>query len=268
MADGDDDGRGDEKTGPTVRSILVGVGVTVVGVIVLVLVGTWLYLNVFRDAAPEELSLEAVTTTTTAAPGAPMAGTATGDGDVGTTVAPAEAGDGDGPGGTWVATTESVVGYRVDEILFGQNATAVGRTSTVAGSMTIDGSTVVDAAFEADLTTVESDDGRRDNQFRGRIMDVAQFPTAAFALTEPIELGAVPEVGEIVEAEATGELTLRGTARPVTFAVRARWSGPTAEVDGSIPVVFDEWGIPNPSFGPISTEDNGVLEFVLVFARP
>jgi len=33
---------------------------------------------------------------------------------------------------------------------------------------------------------------------------------------------------------------------------------------GQIPVVFDEWGIPAPSFGPVKTEDNGLLEFVLV----
>lgn len=27
------------------------------------------------------------------------------------------------------------------------------------------------------------------------------------------------------------------------------------------------WSIPNPSFGPVSTEDHGVLEFLLTFSR-
>jgi NAD(P)-dependent dehydrogenase (short-subunit alcohol dehydrogenase family) len=28
---------------------------------------------------------------------------------------------------------------------------------------------------------------------------------------------------------------------------------------------FADWGISNPSFGPVTTEDNGILEFSLVF---
>ena len=34
---------------------------------------------------------------------------------------------------------------------------------------------------------------------------------------------------------------------------------------GSIPVVFADYEIDNPSTSGITTEDNGVLEFVLVF---
>lgn len=32
---------------------------------------------------------------------------------------------------------------------------------------------------------------------------------------------------------------------------------------GTFHIVFEEWGIPNPSFGPADTEDNGELEFLL-----
>jgi hypothetical protein len=38
-------------------------------------------------------------------------------------------------------------------------------------------------------------------------------------------------------------------------------------VVGEIPIVFAEWGIPNPSIPGISTEDAGVLEFNLVLER-
>lgn len=244
---------GAETRRSMVRRVLIGVAVTIVGVVVLVVAGTWVYVNVFRDDAPAELTLD-TTTTLEDGDGAAAPTTASGSGG-------AAGGD-----GTWTATSESIVGYRVDEILFGQNATAVGRTNDVTGSLTVDGSTVTATEFEADLTTVESDDSRRDNQFRGRIMDVAQFPTATFVLTTPIELGAEPATGEVISAEATGDLTLRGTTQPVTFPVEARVTGDTAEISGSIPIVFDEWGIPNPSFGPITTEDNGELEFLLVLA--
>ena len=39
------------------------------------------------------------------------------------------------------------------------------------------------------------------------------------------------------------------------------------EVNGTIPITFDDWGIPNPSFGPISTENHGEIELLVVFER-
>ena len=51
------------------------------------------------------------------------------------------------------------------------------------------------------------------------------------------------------------------------MALEAQRSGSAFKVSGSIPIVFDEWGIPNPSFGPADTEDHGILEVLLVLAR-
>ena len=45
----------------------------------------------------------------------------------------------------------------------------------------------------------------------------------------------------------------------------AQASGEQIGVLGSIPVLFSDYGIDNPSFGAVKTEDNGLLEFVLVF---
>src|ERR1700692_2080780 len=41
--------------------------------------------------------------------------------------------------GTWPVGTGSIVGYRVQETLIGQQSTAVGRTKTISGSITIAG---------------------------------------------------------------------------------------------------------------------------------
>jgi polyisoprenoid-binding protein YceI len=166
---------------------------------------------------------------------------------------------------TWVATGQSEVGYRVKEILFGVDTTAVGRSSSVTGTLTIDGTTVTSTDFSVDVATITSDESRRDNQFRGRIMSADEFPTASFTLTEPIELGVDVADGAAVTTTATGELTLRGAARPVTFEVTAKMENGLIGVQGSIPVVFADYGIANPSSGGITTEDNGLVEFVLVF---
>ena len=153
------------------------------------------------------------------------------------------------------------------ETLFGQDTEGVGRTNAVTGSLSVAGTAVEAGEFTVDMATVESDSGNRDNQFRGRIMDTDNFPTSTFTLTQPIELGTIPAEGETITASATGDLTLRGTTLPVTFDVQARLNAGNIEVDGSIPIVFADWGIPNPSFGPATTADNGLLEFLLVFSQ-
>jgi polyisoprenoid-binding protein YceI len=171
------------------------------------------------------------------------------------------------PDGTWTVTSDSVVGYRVKEVLFGQSHEAVGRTSAVTGSITVDGTTVTAATFTVDMTTVTSDQSRRDGQFNGRIMDTASYPTATFTLTAPIKLGSNADDGSSQTAQANGQLTLHGVTRTVAFEVTARYVNSIVQVVGSIPITFGDWDIPNPSFGPVTTEDHGLLEFSLDFTH-
>lgn len=210
--------------------------VVVVALVLAGPVGAWVYFNVIQDDPPERLTLS-------------PSKSAPASGDV---------------SGSWKPTSASTVGYRVNEVAFGQKQAAVGRTNKVTGSMQIDGTTVSSVELVADLTSVSSDEDRRDNQFRGRIMNVSAFPTATFSLTEPITLSSTTGA---VSPKATGKLTLRGTTRNVTFDLKAERRGAGIVVNGSIPITFAEWNIPNPSFGPISTEDHGELEFLVTFAR-
>jgi polyisoprenoid-binding protein YceI len=169
--------------------------------------------------------------------------------------------------GTWTIADGTQVGYRVQEVLFGQNNEAVGRTSSVTGTFALNGTTVSAASFSADMATVTSDQSRRDRQFNGRIMDVGTYPKATFELTGPVQIGAVPADGVTGTATAQGKLTLRGTTKNVTVKLAGRRNGDKIQVSGSIPVTFAEWKIPNPSFGPVTTKDRGLLEFLLVFKK-
>jgi polyisoprenoid-binding protein YceI len=168
-------------------------------------------------------------------------------------------------GTAWTVTDASQLGYRVKEVLFGVDTEAVGRTNQITGSMTIDGTILTQAEFVVDVAAISSDESRRDGQFRGRIMSTDEFPTATFTLTEPIELGVEPTEGAEVTVSASGDLTLRGVTNPVTFELTAKLQNGQIGVLGSIPVVFADYGIANPSIGGITTEDDGLLEFVLVF---
>ncbi len=221
----------------------------VLALVLLPVVGTFVYLNVFRSDPPDRLSVDDVTTTT-----------ATGD--------PAPGGEGEeGIEGTWTVADGSVVGYRVQETLFGQSAEGVGRAEGVTGSLTVEGTTVTAATFEVDMTTFKSDESRRDSQFQGRIMETAEFPTATFTLTDPVDLGSVPADGEDVTVEATGELTLHGVTRTVTVPLTGRLTGSTFAVDGSVTIAFADYEIDDPSGGPASVGDDGELEVLLIFSR-
>jgi len=236
--------------------------VAVVVVLVLFFVGgPFVYIHFIEGKAPAPLRLSTATTTpapSTSASPATTAGTATGA---------ASAGSSTSVDGTWKVAAGSVAGYRIKEILFGQSNTAVGRTSTITGSITIVGSQVSTGTFTVDMTTVKSDQTERDRQFQGRIMDTAQYPTSTFVLTKPLDLGSIPADGVVVTETATGNLTLHGTTRSVTFTVQARRSGSTISVSGSIPIVFADYNISNPSGGPAQTSDNGTLEFLLNFTQ-
>lgn len=222
--------------------------------VVLVVGGTWIYINVIREDAPPPLALD------------DLEGDENADDSTSTTGAAPDADD-DTIEGTWTTADGSIAGYRVNEVLFGQSVEAVGRTDDVDGTLTIVGTDVTEASFEIDMTTVSSDESRRDGQFRGPVMSVDQFPTATFVLAEPIALGADVGAGSAVTVDAIGELTLRGQTMTVTIPLEARHANGRIEVVGSYTVVFADWGIPNPSRPGIDTEDHGVLEVLLSFER-
>jgi polyisoprenoid-binding protein YceI len=166
--------------------------------------------------------------------------------------------------GVWEVGAGSIAGYRVNEILFGQTHTAVGRTTKVTGGMEISGTEVTAADFTVDLSSVKSDQGSRDVQFRGFIMDTADYPHASFRLTMPIQLGSIPDVGRSISVPAVGDLTMRGVRRSISFTLSAeRVSAFSIAVNAEIPIRLSEWHIPNPSFAVAQVGSGGTLEVLL-----
>jgi polyisoprenoid-binding protein YceI len=232
----------------------------VVAGLVIVVVGGLLIIKVIQGKGDKALTIND-------APVVTSGGTSAGTGNTTGQASGQTTGSAAGIDGTWKIATGSQVGYRVKETLFGQSATATGRTTAVTGTLTITGTDVSAGQFTVEMAKVTSDRSQRDGQFRGRIMAVDQYPTATFALTKPIALASLPVPGVEIHAQATGDLTLHGTKRSVTFTVTARRTADAIQVQGQIPVTFGNYGIDNPSGGPASVGDNGILEFALAFAR-
>jgi polyisoprenoid-binding protein YceI len=223
----------------------------IAGLAILIFGGAFVYIHFIEGPAPAPLTLSSpspATGASTAPSGADLSASQV--------------------DGTWTVTKGSLAGYRVQEVLAGQNNTAVGRGSGVSGSWTIAGTDITKGSFVVNLTTVTSDSSQRDQQFNGRIMNTAQFPNATFTLTSPISLGSIPKVNQIVKVTANGTLTMHGVTKPVVAALQATDTGSAVDIAGTIPVLFSNWDIANPSFGSfVKTENHGIVEFSLKTAR-
>lgn len=239
------------------RLVLVGgFGAVMAAVAVL---GLWYFM--FRDDSPPPVDLasavEAAGSTTPAA---------------GSTEAAATGGAADGElEGTWqvVSGSQSFVGYRVQEELANIGAaTAVGRTSELTGTLEFDGGSITAVTIEADLTALRSDSDRRDGALRQQALETGSFPTASFALTEPIQVEQVPAGEETIEATATGDLTLHGVTRQIALPLEGRLVNGQVVVVGSTDIVFADYDIEQPRAASVlSVEDHGTLEVQLVFER-
>jgi polyisoprenoid-binding protein YceI len=172
--------------------------------------------------------------------------------------------------GSFADFTSSFVGYRVQEELAGIGGqTAVGRTPDVSGTLTLVGTTLTSTEVTADLTTLVSDDDRRDNQLREQAIQTDTYPTATFVLTEPIELPDGAADGDEVTVTASGELTLHGVTQPVEVPIMAQLVDDAVVITGSIDIAFAGYEIEKPtSMIVLSVDDHGVMEFQLFFTQP
>jgi polyisoprenoid-binding protein YceI len=206
----------------------------------------WVYINFIKEPAPKRLTFENVDAERANESQAPSDANSV-------ALVTAQ---------VWTVVAPSQAGYRVEEVIAGQKTTAVGRTTTVDGSVTLDLTQISAAEVNVDLASVKSDEPRRDSQFQTRIMDVENFPVASFVLSKPIDLPGAPSA-TAQKVSAAGTLSLRGVDKEVVADIEFRLRDGKAEITGSIPIVFADFEIPNPSIGPVETEDRGLLEFSL-----
>ena len=138
----------------------------------------------------------------------------------------------------------------------------------MTGSLTIAGTQVTAATITADLTSLKSNDDRRDGQLQHQGIETSSFPTAVFTLTSPIELTTLPADGQEVKVTASGNLQLHGVTKAVQIALTAKLSGSVIEVTGSLPIVWTDYGIQKPnSFTVVSIADQGTMELQLFFTH-
>jgi polyisoprenoid-binding protein YceI len=177
--------------------------------------------------------------------------------------------------GEWQVAAGSVAGYRVREQLANLPAEsdAVGRTEDVAGSITVeetgDGARLTGGTLTVDTTTIQSDEGRRDNRLRNEGLQTDQFPTATFTVTQPVDVPAASLSGTPSDITLVGELTLHGVTKQVEIPAQAQVANGQIQVAGSLTFPLADFDISAPNVGGfiISIADEGALEFLVNFEK-
>ncbi|HSJ23264.1 MAG TPA: YceI family protein [Longimicrobiales bacterium] len=189
--------------------------------------------------------------------------------DAGTTpvLAQAQAGA-QSPTGWHVASEGNEARYRVREQLARLDFPndAVGRTSEISGAITVDaaGNIVAGASrFTINMAALESDSDRRDNFIRRNTLQTADHPDAVFVPTSFSGLAfPLPESG-VLQFRMTGDLTIRGVTRPVTWDVMARVSDDGAlRGEATTQFTFADFDITKPRVASVlSVADDIRLEY-------
>jgi hypothetical protein len=162
-----------------------------------------------------------------------------------------------------VVPGESALTYTVREKLANlpADSDAVGRTSEVSGEVYLDGTPSV---ITVDLSTLESDQGRRDNFVRTNVF--GEQPLATFTADTLPALPAEYMPGETFTGSLPGILDVQGAQVPITLEIEARLQGDELQVVGRVDTTWDELQIPPPNT-PIVTVREDVHIEVLIIAR-
>jgi polyisoprenoid-binding protein YceI len=153
----------------------------------------------------------------------------------------------------WTVSNASKATVRVREQLVGVNAPSdavlVATGATGMFVLNNDGTFSSDSKIAFDLTTLASDQRNRDDFVKRDTLQTGQFPKAEFVPTKTSGLTLpMPTSGEFA-FKLTGQMTIHGKTKEVTFDVSAKRSGNdlTATTTAAPTWKFADFGMTAPS---------------------
>ena len=173
------------------------------------------------------------------------------------------------PGGVLrlvVAPEGNEARFRVREQLVGVDlpSDAVGTTASVSGAIVIqpDGQIIAgESSFVVDLTTLRTDSSRRDGYIQRNTLETATYPEAVFVPAAAAGLPSPLPTSGTIAFQLSGDLTVHGVTRPVTWEVKAQVEGQTLRGTATTNITFTDFGMTLPRVGPVlSVEDLIALE--------
>ncbi len=160
--------------------------------------------------------------------------------------------------------------FKVREQLAGMQLPndAVGTTKAIQGAIVFGPNGEIlreQSKFTVDLNTLRTDQPMRDAFIKQNTLQTQRFPTAEFVPQSAQGLPwPLPTSGEVT-FKLTGELTVHGVTRMVTWDVTARFSGREVSGTATTSVTFGDFGMTQPRVARVlSIEDNIRLELDFV----
>ena len=235
----------------TRRQMLYGIGgIVLVGVIVVVAVLAWMFIN---DNSEASAPISAPTLV-------PENGdTVADDPEIGGS-------ESSGMGVVFrISQEESTARYIIDELLNGQPNTVVGETDQIAGDILVDFETPGNSqigTLRINVRTLETDSSMRDRTTRTMILQSSQD---AFEFSEfvPTAVTGFPDemvMGEVMTLQITGDLTVRDVTSSVTFeAIVTAVSETRLEGSASGIVQRADYGLTIPNVPRVADVSEDVL---------
>jgi len=165
-----------------------------------------------------------------------------------------------------VVRDRSEASYAVGETFLGQklDVVAVGKTTALSGAIVLDEKGVIQpSVVEVDLTTLKSDQSRRDNRVQ-QVLDTRNHPRAVFQITGA-EGDPVLKEGEDVPIKLQGTMTIKGTDRPLTFDGTARLEGDTITLSATATFNMTDFGVDPPNIANfVAVEEEVTVQVTFV----
>lgn len=171
-----------------------------------------------------------------------------------------------------IVSAESAASFTLEEDLRGVRTTVIGTTSEVGGSIMVDRANPAASSIGAiviNARTLETDNSFRNRALRSQILRSAQ-DEHEFIVFEPRELSnwsaESVAVGDSISFDVTGDLTVAGVTRSVTFAAAVMQDSET-QISGSATVnlLHADFGLVIPDVRSVANVTDDVdlkLEFV------
>jgi polyisoprenoid-binding protein YceI len=155
--------------------------------------------------------------------------------------------------GTWTVSNTSKTTVSVREQLVGVNlpsdAVLVAKGATGTFAINNDGTFSTGSKISFDLTTLASDNRNRDDFVKSDTLQTRQFPKAEFVPTKTTGLALPMPPGGDFTFKLTGQMTIKGKTKEVTFDVQAKRTGNelTAIATAAPAWKFGDFGMTAPS---------------------
>ncbi len=159
-----------------------------------------------------------------------------------------------------IVNTQSEASFSLNEVLNGKPVLVIGKTNQIAGDIKITEfpSSITFGEVKVDARTLKTDDDKRNGAIGRMILksEDAGNEYIIFKTTSVTGLQSSLEKGKEFNYKITGDITIRGVTKSVTFDAKSTLSTDgTLKVNASTMITYGDYGISVPNFPFLANVD-------------